>query len=145
MKLPPPLTLTLATALLSAQAHAELTPGQMSAAKHVYVGDAECEFKQNISLKAIDGQPGHFELRFKKARYTMTPQETTTGAVRLEDRSAGLVWIQIPAKSMLLNSRLGQRLVDACLHAEQREEATTAAAAAAAGTAPSGIGVAATR
>jgi hypothetical protein len=51
------------------------------------------------------------------------PEETTTGAVRLEDRRAGIVWLQIPAKSMLMNAKIGQRMADGCLHAEQRATA----------------------
>lgn len=30
---------------------------------------------------------------------------TTTGAERYEDKSTGLVWVNIPAKSMLLDSK----------------------------------------
>jgi hypothetical protein len=117
------LALIAAAAALSAPAGAEqLSPEQMAAAQQVYLGDAECEFKQSVHLKAVDGRPGHFELRFKKARYMLTPEPTATGAIRLEDRQAGIVWLQIPAKSMLLNARLGRREVDGCLHAEQRAE-----------------------
>jgi len=57
------------------------------------------------------------------------PEETTTGALRLEDKKAGIVWLQIPSKSMLMNARIGQRMVDGCMHAEQR--AATAAVEAA--------------
>ena len=49
--------------------------------------------------------------------------------VRLEDRKAGVVWLQIPSKSMLMNAKLGQRLVDSCLNEAQRGEAVLAAAA----------------
>ncbi|HVQ04137.1 MAG TPA: hypothetical protein VMT14_11505, partial [Burkholderiaceae bacterium] len=45
---------------------------------------------------------------------------TSTGALRLEDKKAGIVWLQIPSKSMLMNSKVGQRMVDNCLHPEQR-------------------------
>ena len=67
----------------------------------------------------------------------MVPEETSTGAVRLHDRKTGMVWIQIPVKSMLMNSRAGRRMVDACMSPAQREaqaqaEADAAAAAAAA-------------
>ncbi len=99
-----------------------------AAAQQVYVGTAECEMKQRVHLRAIDGQPGHFELQHKKARYTLTPEPTSTGAIRLEDRKAGIVWLQIPAKSMLLNAKTGRREVDNCLHAEQRAEAGVPAA-----------------
>jgi hypothetical protein len=117
------LSLIAAAAAVSMPAQAEqLSPEQMAAAQQVYLGDAECEFKQAVSLRAVEGRPGHFELRFKKARYLLTPEPTTTGAIRLEDRQAGVVWLQIPAKSMLLNAKLGRREVDGCLHAEQRAE-----------------------
>jgi len=98
---------------------ADLTPGQLAAAQRVFLGDAQCDMKQSVSLRAVDGRPGHFELHHNKARYTLVPEETQTGAVRLEDRQAGIVWLQIPAKSMLLNAKLGQRVADNCMHAEQ--------------------------
>jgi hypothetical protein len=106
---------------------ADLTPEQLDAASRVYLGTAECEFKQSVQLRALEGKPGHFELTFKKARYTLVPEVTSTGAIRLEDRQAGMVWLQIPAKSMLLNAKAGRREVDSCMHAEQRAEAATPA------------------
>jgi hypothetical protein len=108
----------------------DLTPEQLKSAEGVFVGEASCDMKETVHLKAIDGKPGHFELTHKKARYTLTPEVTTTGAVRLEDRQAGVVWLQIPAKSMLLNAKLGRREVDGCLHAEQIAEASAAKATA---------------
>lgn len=106
---------------------AELTQEQLDAAARVYVGTAECELKQNVHLRALEGRPGHFELTHRKARYTLTPEVTTTGAVRLEDKRAGVVWLQIPAKSMLLNAKAGRREVDGCMHPEQRAESATPA------------------
>lgn len=120
-----PILIALAAALLPAAA-TELSPGQMEAASRVYLGTADCEMKQSVHLRALEDRPGHFELTHKKMRYTLVPEVTTTGAVRLEDRRSGLVWIQIPAKSMLLNSKAGRREVDGCLHAEQRAEASSA-------------------
>jgi hypothetical protein len=104
-------------------AAAELSPAQLQAAAGVYLGQANCDMKERVNIKAIDGQPGHFELSHRKARYTMVPEVTSTGAVRLEDRQAGVVWLQIPAKSMLLNAKAGRREVDGCKHAEQVAEA----------------------
>lgn len=99
---------------------AELTPGQFDAASRVLTGPITCEFGQIVQIEPVDGRPGYFKLVFKKITYTLVPNETTTGAVRLEDRKAGVVWVQIPSKSMLLNSKLGQRMVDSCLHSEQQ-------------------------
>jgi len=105
----------------------ELTPAQLEIAPRVFVGRADCEFAQKIDVQPVPGQPGAFLVVHGKNRYTMVPQETTTGAVRLEDPRAGVVWLQIPAKSMLMNSRIGRRLVDDCMHPEQRSNVAAAA------------------
>jgi hypothetical protein len=97
-----------------------ISEAQLQIADRVHTGDATCEFDQVVNLARIEGQPGHFKLTFKKASYTVVPEETTTGALRLEDKKAGIVWLQIPSKSMLMNSKIGQRMVDNCLHPEQR-------------------------
>ncbi len=110
----------LAASALPALAAEALTPGQMDAASLVYVGTADCDANQKVTISAVANQPGHFKLVHKKASYNMVPQETTTGAVRLEDTKAGVVWLQIPAKSMLMNAKLGQRVADSCKMPEQR-------------------------
>jgi hypothetical protein len=93
---------------------------QLEIANRVMTGTAQCEFEQTVSVQRIDDRPGHFRVGFKNASYTMVPQETTTGAVRLEDKKAGVMWLQIPAKSMLMNSKAGQRMVDGCTQQQQR-------------------------
>lgn len=102
-----------------------ISEAQLLVADRVLTGDAQCEFGQRVSVEPVAGQRGQFRVRHLKASYTMVPEETTTGAVRLEDKKAGMVWLQIPSKSMLMNARAGQRVVDGCMHAEQR--AATAA------------------
>jgi hypothetical protein len=93
---------------------------QLEIASRVLTGEARCEMNQQVAVHPIDGKPGHFRVSFKNVSYTMVPQETTTGAVRLEDKKAGVVWIQIPSKSMMLNSKIGQRMVDGCATGQQR-------------------------
>jgi hypothetical protein len=39
--------------------------------------------------------------------------------LRLEDQSAGAVWIQLGNKSMLMDQKAGRRLADACVSADQ--------------------------
>jgi hypothetical protein len=109
-----------ATKTEAADTSATVSPSQLDIAQRVLTGDAQCEMNQHVSLTAIDGKPGYFKLGFKNVSYTMTPEETTTGAVRLEDKKAGVVWVQIPAKSMLLNSKVGQRMVDGCKQSAQQ-------------------------
>jgi hypothetical protein len=97
-----------------------VSEAQLQIADRVLTGDAACEFDQTVSVLPIQGQPGHFRVTFKKVAYTVVPEETTSGAIRLEDKKAGIVWLQIPSKSMLMNARVGQRMVDGCMHSEQR-------------------------
>jgi hypothetical protein len=125
----------VAAAKLSAKpaaSHAQATEApeavsanQISIASRVLTGKADCEFSQAVHVEPVPNQPAHFKVGYKDASYTMVPEETTTGAVRLQDKKAGVMWLQIANKSMLMNSKIGQRMVDACTHAEQR----TAAAA----------------
>lgn len=126
---------------------APLTEGQLAAAQRVFTGRADCEYKQAVDVEPVSGQPGHFDVRFGKRTYRMVPEETTTGAVRLHDQRADVVWLQIPVKSMMMDNKAGHRLVDACQHPQQRaaveavEQARVAAAAA--NTAASAAGAAA--
>ncbi len=105
------------------QVEETISPTQLEIAQRVHTGSAACEFNQNVNVQPMEGKPGFFKVAYGKSSYTMTPQETTTGAVRLEDKRAGAVWIQIPAKSMLMDAKAGRRLVDSCMHAEQRTAA----------------------
>ena len=97
-----------------------ITEAQLELAARVNTGKADCEFNQSVEVEAIEGKPGFFKVGYKGAHYLMVPEPTTTGAIRLEDKKAGVVWLQIPSKSMLMNSKIGQRMVDACLHPVQR-------------------------
>lgn len=104
----------------------ELSPDQLAVAQRVHQGEAQCEFNQKVHLSPHPEKPGRFRLQFNKMVYNLAPEPTTTGAVRLEDKRAGVVWLQIPSKSMLMNSKIGQRMVDSCLHAEQQPVANAA-------------------
>jgi len=74
-------------------------------------GNFYCELGNRVDLA---GAGSDVKLTWKGRSYPMSTVSTTTGAVRLEDKASGLVWIQIPAKSMLLNSKLGQQLANEC-------------------------------
>lgn len=86
----------------------------MAVAGLVQVGTLPCELGQTVVLMAEPTKAGHFSLRMGKAIYRMAPELTTTGAVRLEDKLAGIVWLQLANKSMLMNQKLGRRLADEC-------------------------------
>ncbi|CAD5372429.1 conserved exported hypothetical protein [Rubrivivax sp. A210] len=111
-------------ALPALAADPQLSAAQLEAAERVFTGTAACELNNSVKLAPIEGKPGHFKLEHKKVSYTMVSQETSTGAVRLEDAKSGMVWLQIPSKSMLMNAKRGQRVADACLMDPQREVAS---------------------
>jgi hypothetical protein len=121
---------------------------QMVAVERAYLGTYDCEFKQSISITRHMKQ-GYLDVMWQKSVFTMKPVLSSTGALRLEDVTGRTLMIQIANKSMLMDTKLGQRMVDECLHPEQRaaiEAARVArAAAAASGVAHdhgSGLGIA---
>ena len=104
-------------------ADAALTPAELSIAERVYVGKLPCELGADVTLTADIKNPGYFNVQGKNFKYRMFPVPTTTGAVRLEDRKAGAVWLQLANKSMLMNQKLGVRLADECTSVAQLEVA----------------------
>jgi hypothetical protein len=109
-----------AAPVAAAAAAVAMSPSQLETAKRVHTGACACEFDQQVNVDPIDGKPGMFKVAHKGQNYTMVPEDTTTGAVRLEDKKAGVMWLQIANKSMLMNTRAGSRMVDNCVHAAQK-------------------------
>lgn len=112
-------------ALAAAPEPVPVSPAQLEIAGRVLTGTAECELNQTVRVEPQPDRPGHFRVAFRNVAYSMVPEETSTGAVRLHDPRAGVVWLQIPTKSMLMNAKAGQRVVDACMQPEQRIAAAT--------------------
>jgi len=94
---------------------------QLMAAERVYFGDYECDFKQTLQIALNPKNAGYVDVAFKKGLYTMKPILSSTGALRLEDVTGRTLLIQIANKSMLMDVKAGQRLVDDCVHEKQRE------------------------
>ena len=123
---------------------ATATPEQVDAAERVYYGVYDCEFKQTIDIVASQKHPSYVDVKHGKADYLMKPVLSSTGAIRLEDVRGDTLMVQISSKSMLLNVKTAQRIVDDCVSPKQRElievarVAKVAAVAAAAASAASG-------
>ncbi len=96
-----------------------LTPAEMAIAERVYTGKLVCELGSSVTLTPDEKNPGYFNVNTKNLKFHMFPVATTTGAIRLEDKKAGAVWLQLANKSMLMNHKLGQRLADACMSPAQ--------------------------
>ncbi|WP_293994637.1 hypothetical protein [Sphaerotilus sp.] len=99
---------------------ADLSEEQLANAERVLTGAQACEFNQTIAVEGAPEKAGYFHIVFKGKKYLLAPEPTTTGAVRLEDKKAGVVWLQIANKSMLMNAKIGQRMVDECIHPSQK-------------------------
>ena len=94
---------------------------QMEAMARVNQGVSTCEFRQQVHISESAAHPGYVDLSFKGKQWLMKPVISSTGALRLEDVRAETLFIQIRNKSMLMNQKTGQRLVDACVHPAQQQ------------------------
>lgn len=95
------------------------SPAQLAAAERVFYGTYNCELDKTVQVSTLPKFPGYAELRFGKSVYVMKPVESTTGAIRLEDVKGETLVVQIAAKSMLLNVKTGQRILDGCINDKQ--------------------------
>jgi hypothetical protein len=88
-------------------------------AQQIHQGHLPCELGASVRVEADVRQPGFFHVHGKGFRYRMFPVQTSTGALRLEDKKAGAVWLQLANKSMLMDQKKGRRLADECAHPDQ--------------------------
>jgi hypothetical protein len=88
-------------------------------AEQVHTGRMVCELGNSVNVTADAQNPGHFHVQMQKHTYHMSPVVSATGAIRLEDSQAGAMWLQLSNKSMLMNSKLGQRMADECQSPDQ--------------------------
>lgn len=100
---------------------------QLAAADMTHFGDYACDFDQTVHVLVAPKNAGYVDVKFKKQSWTMKPVLSSTGALRLEDVKGQMLMLQIANKSMLMDTKIGQRLVDGCVHEKQR--LATAAAA----------------
>ncbi len=111
--------------------------------RHAYtlahLGEYQCEFKRFIRVLAHPKHDGYVDLHFDKQVVTARPALSHTGAVRLEDVKGRYLMVQIAFKSMLMDTKVGQRVADECLHDAHHEARRAAAEAPAA----EGLGIAA--
>jgi hypothetical protein len=83
------------------------------------VTEFDCELGNKVTIYANTNDEAHIALRWKKRLHRLTRVGTTTGANRFENKLYGLIWIGIPAKSMLLDSKQNRQLANECRNAEQ--------------------------
>ena len=111
---------------------ADANAEQVDAAERVYYGVYDCEFNQTVDIEKHPKHAAYVNVKSGKSTWLMKPVLSSTGAVRLEDTKGETLMVQIASKSMLLNVKSAQRIVDDCVCAKQREMIAEAKAAKAA-------------
>jgi hypothetical protein len=81
--------------------------------------DYKCELGNSLTIFTNAEDDKHIALRWGKTLHRLSRVPTTTGANRFENRKYGLLWIGIPAKGILLDSKTGHQLANECKSAEQ--------------------------
>jgi hypothetical protein len=99
--------------------YADLSIEQLEVSSRVATGSISCELGMHVTVSSNPQAAGRFILELGRERHYMEPVMTSTGAVRLEDVASGAVWLQLANKSMLMNQKLGKRMADACMNAQQ--------------------------
>lgn len=94
--------------------------------------DFNCELGNKLTIWKNAADDKHIAIRWNKRIHRLTRVDTTTGANRFENRKVGLVWIGIPAKGLLLDSKKGQQLANECKNPEQEQASLAVPAVAAA-------------
>jgi membrane-bound inhibitor of C-type lysozyme len=84
--------------------------------------DYACELNNKVTIYHNDNDNAHIALRWKKRLHRLQRVGTTTGALRFENVRYGLVWIGIPSKGMLLDSKLNRQLANECKNDEQTKK-----------------------
>lgn len=88
-------------------------------AEQVHTGRMTCELGNFVTVTPDAQNAGAFVVQLKQHQFHMVPVVSSTGAIRLEDAQAGAMWLQLANKSMLMNSKIGQRMADECQSPEQ--------------------------
>jgi hypothetical protein len=103
-----------------AHAPAALSDEQLSIAQIVTTGRISCADGHSVTITPDAKINGAFDIHFGKVKYDVVPVPTKSGAIRLEDRKTGIVFMQLANKSMLFNERAGKRLADDCISPDQQ-------------------------
>ena len=107
-----------ATPLSEPDPSIRLTENQIAISKTVFTGEIQCELGEKVSIRPMKRE-GFFFVSRGIHRFVMHPEESRTGAIRLEDSARGGLWLQLANKSMLMNQKEGKRLADECQSPEQ--------------------------
>ena len=77
-------------------------------------GAYRCELGRRVQVRTVSADLRTATLHWAGGDYTLRSVEARSGALRYEDAESGLAWIVLKDRSMLLDTKAGQRLANAC-------------------------------
>ena len=104
----------------AAPALPDASPEQMQAAEITHFGAYDCEFGQTVRVENHPRHAGYVDVHHHKNVWTMKPVLSSTGALRLEDVRGRMLMLQVANKSMVMDTKVGQRVLDGCMHEKQK-------------------------
>jgi hypothetical protein len=80
-------------------------------------GVYRCELGQSVEIQR---NANLIELNWQGSRHTLQRYDSSSGLPRYEDRQNGLLWIDLPWKSVLMDSNNGRPLANECKMAQNK-------------------------
>jgi hypothetical protein len=73
-----------------------------------------CELNRRVTVRRVGSDGQSVVVNWNGKDHTLNAVQARTGALRYEDTQAGLMWLVIVGKSMLLDMRAGKQLANEC-------------------------------
>ena len=77
-------------------------------------GVYRCDENQRVEIQRDPRRTNQITLNWQGRRHTLQRYDSESGLPRYEDRQNGLVWIDLPWKSVLMDSDNGRPLANEC-------------------------------
>ena len=77
-------------------------------------GTYRCEMGKKVEIQRDASNANSIKINWQGNRHTLQRYDSTSGLPRYEDRKNGLVWIDLPWKSVLMDSKTGSPLANEC-------------------------------
>lgn len=78
------------------------------------VGNYRCDLNRSVTVRQIAPDRRSMTISWMGKDHSLSAVDARSGALRFENPAAGLIWLVIVGKSMLLDSRKGQQLANDC-------------------------------
>jgi hypothetical protein len=77
-------------------------------------GVYRCELGRRVEIQRDPRNANLIKLTWKGSDYQLQRYDSASGLPRYEDRQHGLLWIDLPQKSVLIDVNSGQQLANEC-------------------------------